>query len=192
VGSKGKFAFFTSVILMCLMLPNMSLAQSSKKEEKGTSSVSFTTGPLLPQRVPGLREIMPMNGVRYSNRFRIGQLELEYLGGNASGSFFHSASMRLRYDIGYDDFLSGLFLVGADSIIYQKILKITTITLNTDGSSTSEVTFEPSDVASFSGMHFGFSLIPKISKTLRARADMIMRFSPGTSVFIGLGIEKPF
>lgn len=185
-----------SLLLSCglffflILLPGISDAQ----DETGDADVvGFFSGPLLAGETPGLREIMPANGLRYSSRFFLGRFELEAFYSNAHGSYYYSGSARLRYDLDIaDGFMPGLFLIGFDTFHYQKVLKVTTITILDEDTTTSDITYEPGDTASFSGVHMGFSVRPRLYGNFFGRVDMIMRFSPGSTVLVAVGGEYLF
>jgi len=166
------------------------MAQQGQSE---ASQLGVSTGPLLPRRVGGVREIIPMTAIRYAFESALGYLEFEGSFGNANGNLYTISSARLVYDFDYDKYIDGLFFIGGDFHYFRKVRKIRTIFINgSTGETTETITFEPGDMTSFNGWHYGFAITTQVTQDVHFRADVIQRYSPGQILYIGLGADVSF
>jgi hypothetical protein len=127
----------------------------------------FHLGNLLPNQISGVTEIMGLGGVRAG--LRLGPesyAEAGFIAGNGEGVEWKNAHIDIRMDIPVEN-LVGIAYVGADSVFFQG---------NGHGN---KLIF---------GGHAGGGIMGHLSGSCWFRGDMKFGFSPGTSLYIGVGL----
>ena len=124
-------------------------------------------GNLLPNQIDGMTEIIGLGGARGAFRLSPGTYaEAGIIMGNGEGAQWKNIHADLRMDIPVEN-LVGIAYIGADSIYYKG-----------DGRGTKLV---------FGG-HAGGGIQLPLTGLAWLRGDMKFGFSPGTSLYIGIGI----
>lgn len=127
-------------------------------------------GPLLPSKVPAVTEIVQGWGARFSVPTRKGVFELDSFLGQGDGTTYSSLAFDYRLDID-NDVLPAHFLLG----------------LHTDWFS------PPGEGYRFSGgWHYGGGISQHVGGPIYFRGDFKYRFSPGNSVYVGIGFLYRF
>lgn len=130
--------------------------------------MGFHIGNLLPNQIDGATEIMGLGGIRGGFRFApLTYAEAGFITGNGEGVEWKNLHVDLRMDIPVEN-LVALAYVGGDVIYY-----------NGNGTGTRMV---------FGG-HAGGGVHAHLSGIAWVRADMKFGFSPGTSMYFGIGLE---
>lgn len=125
-------------------------------------------GSLLPNQIDGVTEIMGLGGARMGFRLAPGQYaEFGFITGNGSGQEWKNVHADLRMDIPVEN-LVGVAFVGADTTYFKPIDEGTRIIF---------------------GGHVGGGLQTHLSGSAWFRGDMKFSFSPGTTLYIGFGLE---
>lgn len=127
----------------------------------------FHLGNLLPNQISGVTEIMGLGGARAGFRINPEQyLEGGFITGNGEGVQWKNAHVDVRMDVPVEN-LVGVAYVGADAVYYQGM--------------------GHGDKLIFGG-HAGGGLMGHLSGSAWWRGDMKFGFSPGTSLYIGVGL----
>jgi hypothetical protein len=126
---------------------------------------------LLPNQISGLTEITGLGGVRAGARIApLTFMEAGLMSGNGGGAEWRDAHVDVRMDIPVQN-LEGLAYVGGDTIYYKGI------------GQSSRLLF---------GGHVGGGLQTQLVGGVWFRGDMKFSFSPGTSLYVGFGLEYRF
>lgn len=148
----------------------------SKDVGGGGQNVGWETGlligNLLPNQIGGVTEITGMGGFRAG--YRLGPTsfgESTFISGNGHGVEWKNLSASIRMDIPVENFV-GIAYVGPDMTYYKNA-----------NSSSNRMIF---------GGHVGGGIQVRMGGTAWLRADMKFGLSPGTSMFIGLGLNFRF
>lgn len=166
--------FHVFVGLASLSLAGFTPVALAQPEEKSSTpggdaiyEAGFHVGNLLPNQIDGATEIMGLGGVRAGFRFSpLSYAEFGLITGNGEGVEWKNAHIDVRMDIPIEN-LVGVAYVGGDTIYYKGV-----------GQSTKLV---------FGG-HAGGGIQTHLSGLMWFRADMKFGFSPGTSLYIGMGL----
>lgn len=155
------FLLFLSLIL----LVPCAFAQDSK--DAGPSQIGVFVGNLLPSGVPGVEEITPLWGIRYSFPLaRMAYAEGGGIFGNSGGVKWQGAFASLRMDIPLET-LVAFALVGLDVTRYE---------------------VAPAEASNIGGGHAGGGLMSQIGGNAWVRFDMKLNSKPGTSLYFAIGI----
>ena len=137
--------------------------------------LGVSTGPFMANGITGVREILPLFGVRFGFPFRKIFVEASALSGRAQGTEFHSADLGIRIDLDFE-FIQYFILAGADVHYWKRAPN----------------TFREFEYRSGSGWHTGFGFFYPISDVLSFRNDFKISFGPGTTMFVGVGFVFTF
>lgn len=153
---------FLSLMVSCLPT---AFAQDSK--DAGPSQLGAFVGNLLPNGVPGVEEITPLWGIRYSYPLaKMVYAEGGGIFGNSGGVKWQSAFASLRMDIPLET-LVAFAMLGLDVTRYE---------------------VAPEEPSNIGGGHAGGGLMSQIGGNVWARFDMKLNSKPGTSLYFALGI----
>lgn len=158
------------ITFVCLFIFSPKLwaqTQEDDKDKKLGSVYGVHVGPLLPNQIPGMTEIMPTWGVRYAFPVRKGLIELGAANARAKGVIYYNGSLSMRGDFSLDD-LNGVAYAGFDTHYYAP------------PSSTFKMYF---------GAHAGGGFAMHLGDLLWFRTDMKFNVNPGTALYIGFGFE---
>lgn len=168
------------VLQLVLLLFSMSVwaapdgGPDSPEDTTGTNSryeMGFQIGNLLPNQIPGVTEILGLGGVRGGLRIaKLTYAEAGLIMGNGSGVEWKNAHIDARMDIPVEN-LVGFAYLGVDSIYYK----------GSDGETRTNF-----------GGHAGGGIQALLSGALWVRGDMKFSFSPGTSLYVGVGVMFRF
>lgn len=142
-------------------------AQEQEDKNKIGSVFGLHTGPLLPNQVPGMTEIMPVWGVKYGAPVRKGLIEFGVANSRSVGVIYYNGSISMRGDFNLDDMFAVTY-AGLDIHYYSPA-----------GS-----TFN-----SYFGGHVGGGFAAHLGDLLWFRTDMKFNLNPGTALYIGFGLE---
>ena len=154
------------VFLLCL-LPTFGLAQGN---DATPAEFSFAGGPILPNLIPEMDEIVQIGGLRY--KFANSPVELSAYNGNGSDISYNNFSLGARGNIPIDGGMVALAYVGLDYHYYQ-----------------------PSNGADYlhgTGGHIGGGLMTYVGGKVWFRTEMKFNLNPGTALFIGFGFNFVF
>lgn len=129
--------------------------------------ISGYVGTLLPNQIPGVTEILPAWGVRYSYPVGFGFLEAALRDSHAKGVVWDVASLTMRFDMNTVEGFTNIFYVGYDMNVYKPVFR--------------------GDRIWTGGGHVGSGLIMKVASTFWIRTDLGIAASPGTSLFLNIG-----
>lgn len=158
------------VILFIIAFASLSWAQQKEDEKSDTKPMpefSLTTGPLLPNQIEGVTEIMPTWGFRYSVPKKAASIDYGMLMSNAKGVTLYDAYLSLRANIKVET-LIGIAYIGPD-IHYDKVAG--------------------GESKTYFGGHIGGGMMMQIGGLLYFRTDMKFNVNPGTSLYIGFGFS---
>lgn len=169
---QGPGRFFITFIAFIVFVAIVAFhAQGAEVDEKPNSyELGIHGGPLLPNRVAGVTEILSMVGVRAAAPTDKGMFELDFITGRGLGVVYHSASFDYRLDI-VNDYRPVFFLLGGHVDSFEPL--------------------ERSQRIAF-GWHYGGGITEKIAGPIHFRADFRHRFGPGSELYIGVGILYRF
>jgi hypothetical protein len=138
----------------------------SEKKEYGFEW-GLHTGPLLPNQLEGVTEIMPTWGGQIAFPNRKAFIEIGATSSRAYGTTLYNGYVSYRGDVVVDT-LTGIFYAGLD------------LHHITPSEQTGQV---------YGGGHVGAGLMTVISDVAWFRADMKLNLNPGTALYIGFGIQ---
>jgi hypothetical protein len=149
---------------------SLAYAQEEGKDDHGPKihgwEYGVHTGPLLPNQITGVTEIMPMWGARVSFPSRKAMIEVGLSNARAYGITMYDGSLSYRGDVTVES-LTGIFYLGLD---FNHI---------TDATGSTQMV---------GGGHVGAGLMTLIGDSLWFRTDMKFNVNPGTSLYIGFGL----
>ena len=160
------------LLLVCLSHPLM--AQPAEGGAQGAGGLrdaiyefGLHVGNLLPNQIDGVTEIMGLGGVRGAFRFDTGSyFEAGFLTGNGEGQEWKNIHVDARMDVPIEN-LTALAYGGADMVYYKGQGRATKLVF---------------------GGHAGGGVQAPLSGMAWFRADMKFSFSPGTSLYFGVGL----
>lgn len=169
---------FTGVILIFafLLVPRTGWSQGAgagaasggSPPDDAQYEFGFSVGNLLPNQIAGVTEIMGLGGVMAGMQLApLTYAETGVIMGNGNGVQWKNVHLDFRIDIPIEN-LIGLAYVGADMTYFNGI---------TGGN---RLIF---------GGHAGGGVMTHLGGSVWGRADMKFSFSPGTTLYIGIGIE---
>lgn len=134
-------------------------------------SVGLFTGSLLPNKVSGVRELLPHWGFRLGHPFRNTQLEYNFAMANAKGKTYQLGFVSLRNPVEIPALIFH-WIVGVDVHRYKQS--------------------PTSGFRQSAGWHAGFGARFELTGGVSFRTDFRQGFSPGQQLLIMLGMEKIF
>lgn len=154
-------------VLFCLITLSSVSSFAQSAVSSNSQEVGAFVGNLLPNGVPGLDEIMPLWGLRYSHPLGTGvYAEGGGIFGHSHGVLWQGAFTSLRMDIPLETMIA-FALIGLD---------VTRLKPSDD------------DALIKGGGHAGGGLMSQIGGNVWARFDMKLNSQPGTSLYFSLGI----
>jgi len=161
-----------TILLLLSTFSRVSFAQAGAASGKPQGydapfEFGFHLGNLLPNQISGVEEIMALGGVRAG--FRLGPesyMEAGFISGNGEGVEWKNAHVDIRMDIPIEN-LVAVSYVGADTNYYKGVGHGTKLIF---------------------GGHAGGGIQGHLSGSCWFRGDMKFGFSPGTSLYIGVGL----
>lgn len=106
-----KLLLFFGLILFILQTSLLCHAQS-ERAETDASSIGIISGPFLPNKIPGVTEVMQAVGVRGGMNTRFGNFESEAWVANGSGISYKSILFNYRMNV-VNQFVPAHALIGA-------------------------------------------------------------------------------
>lgn len=162
--------FHRLIVLLIFLQCPLAFSQEEKDDQKKADfgeAYGLHIGPLLPNQITGMTEIMPALGARYAFPLRQGHAELGLINANAWGTSYYNFSASYRGDFSLDD-MFGLMFIGLDTHYYNA----------------------PSETYKlFFGAHVGGGFAIPVGDKLWFRSDMKFNMNPGTALYIGFGFE---
>lgn len=171
------FLAFLSIFFLCFT----SQAQTNPSGTSSTTGYTILgakTGALLPSGIEGVRETLPMWGLKFGHS--IGDtLSLEYDIdiANAKGINYYLAYFSLRHEFTIGDALPLFALIGVDAHYFKRRDSYGEIT----------GTRREYDFRFSTGWHLGVGTETKVYGNLYGRADFRMGFSPGRQLVVTIG-----
>ena len=160
-----------SPVLGCVFVCLVGLTRSALAETTGTSRSSseyeLMGGALLPSKISGVKEVLPLWGARAGLRTKRGFFEADAALANAGGVSYDAFTFDYRYDV-ETDVAPAFFLLGVQSDLYQS---------------------PNGDPKVSGGWNFGGGVFLPLAGDLWLRSDVRYRFGPGTSLMILLGLS---
>jgi hypothetical protein len=154
-------------IIAFLLATNAAAQQQDPEKQEYAFEWGAHTGPLLPNQVEGITEIMPTWGARVGFPHRKAFVEIGGTSSRAYGTSIYTGSISYRGDITVET-LTGIFYAGLD--LHHMTPP--------DQSGTLE-----------GGGHIGAGIMTLIGDVAWFRADMKLNINPGTALYIGFGIH---
>lgn len=143
----------------------------------------FKTGSFLPNDIAGVRELLPIWGVKMGHPISESlSMEYDVDFANAKGVTYYLAYLSLRHDFALGKILPMFFLIGVDGHYYKRI--------DTYGEITGNLTEYPFQFTG--GWHLGFGTETEIYGDLLFRTDFRMGFGPGTQLVVSVAIVNRF
>lgn len=117
--NRQLWVFLLLFVILFVKAP----AAFSQEQQEGDRSkfgeaYGVHIGPLLPNQIPGMREIMPTLGARYAYPLTQGHAEIGLSNANAWGTSYYNGSLSYRGDFSLDD-IHGLVYIGLDTHYYN-------------------------------------------------------------------------
>lgn len=172
-----RFSSRAAIGILCFSLGAFAfqaLAQAPDGSGGGTPSdnasyeVGFHVGDILPNQIGGLSEIIGLGGLRIGTRIApLTYFEGGFITGNGAGAQWKDVHADVRMDIPVEN-LVGFAYLGADTLYFKGAGKST------------QVLF---------GGHVGGGLQAHFTGNVWFRGDMKFSISPGTSLYVGAGLE---
>lgn len=164
--STYKTLFFLLAFSLCFWTFDLAIAQSSGSNFG--SEFNVQTGPMLPDQIQGVTEILPLWGIFYKIPMAGAGLEFGFLNSHAKGIDFTSFPVRGRFDIPIDKYMTAMIYAGPEVNYYAEV------------NSTDRITMV--------GFHAGGGAMYHVLETLWFRFDMKYSVNPGDSLYFGFGI----
>ncbi len=165
--SRSKLFMIVFSFLLCVQSTFAQEEKDEGKDKKFGSIYGIHTGPLLPNQIQGMTEIMPVWGVRYGLPVRKGMLEMGVANARAYGVEYYNISASIRGDYNIDD-MYALIYAGIDSHYYSP---------------------NGAPFNMYFGAHVGGGFAAHLGDLLWFRTDMKFNVNPGTALYIGFGLE---
>lgn len=170
-----------STALKCLLILITTLSTTAWAQEQASGSsqgyfdIGVKTGSFLPYDIPGVREVLPIFGVKlgHSVSETMG-LEYDLDAANAKGAKYYNAYFSLRHNFAVGNVIPLFFLIGVDIHRYKRA--------PTYGSITNTIT--EYDFQTTSGWHVAFGSETIIYGDIWFRSDVRMGFSPGRQLTV--------
>ncbi|HEX4924684.1 MAG TPA: hypothetical protein VFV50_11380 [Bdellovibrionales bacterium] len=156
-----------ALFIALLLVASPAFAQQPELEKKIGFEWSVHTGPLLPNQIEQVTEIMPMWGARVGFPNRNAFVEVGATSARAYGTSLYNGHISYRGDITVES-LTGIFYAGLD--LYH-------------------ITPPEQSARTEGGGHIGAGLMTLIGDVAWFRADMKFNINPGTALYIGFGIN---
>jgi hypothetical protein len=157
-------------VLISVFMFSLGAAAQQDQEDPNEQKYGFEwgihTGPLLPNQVEDVTEIMPTWGVRVGIPHRKATVEVGANSSRAYGTTIYDGFVSYRGDIVVES-LTGIFYAGLD--LYH-------------------LTPPESSGRVEGGGHIGAGLMTIIGDVAWFRADMKFNINPGTALYIGFGV----
>ena len=178
----------TAIFILCLF-PQFVWAQNPPNTATPQNTYpsyfdfGFKTGSLLPYDIAGVRELLPMWGIKMGHPIS-SSLGLEYDidMANAKGVTYYLAYLSVRHDFVIGDILPLFFLIGVDAHYYKR--------RDTYGEITGNLTEYPFEFSG--GWHLGFGTETQVYGNVHFRTDFRMGFSPGRQLIVSVGLVYRF
>lgn len=155
------------ILIVFWLAPHALFAQAGSSSSAPTQTFYLGAGPMLPNAIDGVSEIMPTWGARYGFQSGLGMLEPGFNIAKAYGVTYYNPFLSMRGSFPVEGFLAILY-AGIDGHYY------------TPPDEATKMAF---------GGHVGGGLSVKAAGNLWLRTDMKFNFNPGTAMFIGFGLE---
>ncbi len=161
--------------LTLLLFSTTSFAQAPNAQEAAApasgTEFGFHTGPLLPNQIEGMSEILPVWGLLFATPFRRGLLEFDLANSRGEGVVYYNAAVSYRYDVTLDE-VTGMLSAGLDLHQWSS---------------------PPDDTTRMvGGGHVGGGLLVPMGDSMWFRTEMKFNMNPGTSLYIGFGLVLRF
>lgn len=165
---RGLSALLLTLSLLFFCKDVWAQAAGGASGEDALYELGLHMGKLLPNQIDGVTEIMSLGGVRGGLRLApLAYAEGGLIFGNGNGVEWKNLHLDLRMDIPIENIV-GLAFIGGDAIYYKGV---------TGGN---RLIF---------GGHAGGGVQTHLGGSIWGRADMKFGFSPGTSLYVGFGLE---
>ena len=159
-----KTLLFLLGISFCFWPINSAFAQTNMGTE-----FNIQTGPMLPDQIHGVTEILPTWGFFYKVPMAGAGLEFGLLNSHSNGLDYTSLPIRGRFDISIDHYMTALAFAGPEINYY------------TEANSSNPMTVV--------GFHAGGGLMYHVLETLWFRFDMKYSVNPGDALYFGFGFS---
>ncbi|MFK8138080.1 MAG: hypothetical protein AB8E15_06960 [Bdellovibrionales bacterium] len=159
------------LLFLSLLLPTASFAQQDDNEALYGWAYSLHTGPFLPNQIENVTEIQPTWGLRFT--FPTGNnsaSEYSFTNSNAEGVTYWMLSYSGKTEFDVNDLIAQIYL-GIDAHTYK---------------------VDEGSYRSIAGGHFGLAMISHLGGFTHFRADMKFNVNPGTSLYLGFGLEMRY
>lgn len=157
---------FTLIVL--LLGPGLVWAQQNPDDKKTEPHFAAQLGPLLPNQIEGMTEIMPTWNLLYGFPYRKGHLELGGASSRGNGVEAYNGFLSYRGEVPMDD-ITAILYMGIDIHHYYPLGGLSPRTL-------------------FGG-HVGGGFTTLLGDTVWFRGDMKFNVNPGTALYIAFGFE---
>lgn len=176
-----RFQFiFIATVLTCQVSwgqANRNNTTAQAANPNGYFDLGIKTGSFLPYDIQGVRELLPMWGIKMGHDVsRTLSLEYDLDIAHAKGVRYFLAYFSLRHDFLVGDVLPLFFTLGVDGHYYKRV--------DTYGEITGNLT--EYDYQFSSGWHMGFGTETTVYGDLLFRTDFRMGFSPGRQLVVSI------
>lgn len=165
------FCSFIAPLLIAFSFPSPVNAQENDGSEKNFSDFGVHFGPLLPSRILGVREVINGWGLRMGTNTGKGFFEIDYFNARGGGVFYQTGSIDYRLDV-TSSLINAHFILGGHADYYKPV--------------------DPRSNTVAFGWHYGGGIVQEVAGPILMRGDFKFRFSPGTSLYVGIGFVYRF
>ena len=167
-----------TLLLLCwstLALTEEEGDENSVYREPPGWQIGVTTGPYMPRNITGMRELLPMTGIRISTDLSVFRPEMALLVAHAKGYDYYLGHFSWRNVLPLYGFQT-FWLWGINMSYFNKDLSST----------------QKSSLITHGGAHGGVGMFFPMGPNLRFRFDSLFGLGPGKTVYVGVGFNFRF
>jgi|GEM_PF-2825221 len=161
-------ALITVLTTMTVAFTFASIANAEDSSSADPSEFSLAAGYILPSRIPGMDQVMPIWGLRYGLPVSFGVVEFEGVNSHAYGSDYYNVMAGVRGNSPIFPGANFIYFVGIDETVYRP---------STEAQNLNHL-----------GFHFGGGLMMRIVDSIWFRSDARFINAPGSILAVEVGL----
>ena len=161
-------ALITVLTTMTVAFTFASIANAEDSSSADPSEFSLAAGYILPSRIPGMDQVMPIWGLRYGLPVSFGVVEFEGVSSHAYGSDYYNVAAGVRGNSPIFPGANFIYFAGIDETVYRP---------STEAQNLNHL-----------GFHFGGGLMMRIVDCIWFRSDARFINAPGSILAVEVGL----